>query len=312
MKVVEVPVQEALAPSLLAGYDWALNPYRGCAFDCLYCYAPDVVRIDRADWATTIYVKRGVARALARELKRKQRGVIGMSTVTDPYQPVERKLEVTRHCLEAVAHAGWPISVLTKSPLVVRDLDLLAKIPGAEVGISLATGLDAERKRWEPSCPSVPARLEALGKVADAGVRAYVFAGPLLPEGSAEGLRALARGAAAAGAAEVMADTMHPRPGPLTEIIGRVSGMGDGERERRSGALLRRLEAECASAGVAFSVAANWKPRASNGRGGGDHLVPAGAAKQHAPVLEQPREVARLGAARANALPVGVRLEEFD
>ena len=72
MKVVEVDVGEALAPSLLAGYDWALNPYRGCAFDCLYCYAPEVVRLDRASWADTIYVKRGAATALARELRRKR------------------------------------------------------------------------------------------------------------------------------------------------------------------------------------------------------------------------------------------------
>jgi DNA repair photolyase len=312
VKVVEVPVGEALARSLLAGYDWALNPYRGCAFDCLYCYAPDVVRVERSAWATTIFVKRGLPTALARELKRKERGVIGMSTVTDPYQPVERKLEVTRRCLEAVARAKWPVSVLTKSPLVTRDLDLLAKIPGAEVGVSLVTGLDAERKRWEASCPPVAARLGALKEVVDAGVRGYIFAGPLLPEGSAEGLRALARGAADAGAFEVMADTMHARQGELAQIVRKVSGLEDGERERRSLAMLRRLEEECRQAGVPFAVAANWKPRASGGGRGGDHLVAARAAKQDAPVLEQPGKVARLRAPLADALAVDIRLEEFD
>ncbi len=303
---------KALARSLLAGYDWALNPYRGCAFDCLYCYAPDVVRVERSAWAKTIFVKRGLPDALSRELKRKQRGVIGMSTVTDPYQPVERKLEVTRRCLEAILRAKWPVSVLTKAPLVTRDLDLLRKIPGAEVGISLVTGLDGERKRWEASCPPVEARLAALKEVAEAGVRAYVFAGPLLPDGSAEGLRALAQGAAKAGAAEVMADTMHARQGELADIVRRTSGLEDGERERRSLAVLRRLEEECRQAGVAFTVAANWKPRASRGDGGGDHLVAPRAAKQDPPVLQKPREVARLRAPLADALAVDVRLEEFD
>jgi len=312
VKVVEVSADQALAPSLLAGYDWALNPYRGCAFDCLYCYAPDVVRIDRAAWADTIFVKRSVPTLLAKEMKRKRRGVIGLSTVTDPYQPLERRLEVTRRCLEAIARAGWPVSVLTKGPLVVRDLDILKRIEGAEVGFSVATGLDAERKRWEPRCPPVAARFDALRAVTEAGVRAYVFAGPLLPEGSAEGVRELAVRAKEAGAAEVMADTMHARPGALLDIIGRTSGLEDAERLRRSEALLRRLEGECRLSGVPFSRAANWKPRASERGRGRDHLVPPRAAKKDPAVLEHLREVARPAAPLADTLALDLRLEEFD
>ncbi len=312
MPVVEVPVREALAPSLLAGYDWALNPYRGCAFDCLYCYAPDVVRVPREAWAETIYVKRAAPSTLARELKRKRKGVIGLSTVTDPYQPIEKTLEVTRRCLEVIARAGWPVSVLTKSPLVVRDLDILAKIPGAEVGFSIATASEGERKRWEPSCPPIDARFEALRQVTEAGVRGYVFAGPLFPESEAASVTGLAARAAAAGADEVMADTLHSRPGKLEGLIDRTCPVPPSQRALRTGRLLDALEAACAASGVAFTLAANWKPRASHGGRGRDHLVAPRTAEEDAPVLEEPREVARLPAALAHALAADVRLEEFD
>jgi DNA repair photolyase len=310
--VTEIPVGQALAPSLLAGYDWALNPYRGCAFDCLYCYAPDVVRMDRSTWGETIFVKRAIPTVLARELKRKKRGVIGMSTVTDAYQPVERKLEVTRRCLEVIARAGWPVSVLTKSPLVARDIDLLQKIEGAEVGFSIATGDDAERRRWEPSCPPIQARFDALRQVAKEGVRAYVFAGPLLPDGDPGAMRALAKAAAAAGAAEVMADLMHPRPGPLAAIIDATSLLGAPRRESRARALLEALEAACNDEGVRFTRAMNFEPRDSNGGGRHEHLVPARAAKQDAPVLGDAREIRGAAAALADPLAVDLGAYEFD
>ncbi len=312
MPFVEVPVRGALAPSLLAGYDWALNPYRGCAFDCLYCYAPDVVRVERESWAETIFVKRAAPSVLARELKRKRKGVIGLSTVTDPYQPIEKELEVTRRCLEVIARAGWPVSVLTKSPLVTRDLDILRKIPGAEVGFSIATSSEGERKRWEPSCPPIGARFEALRQVTAGGVRGYVFAGPIFPESSPSAVVGLAAQAAAAGAFEVVADSMHSRPGKLAALIDRNSPVAPAKRAEKTGALLSALEAACAAEGVPFTLAANWKPRALNGGGRGHHLVPARAAEKDPAVLEQPREVARLPAALAHALAADASLEEFD
>ncbi len=313
-RVVEVPCRQALAPSLLSGYDWALNPYRGCAFDCLYCYAPDVVRIDRASWARTVFVKRSAPTVLAREVKRRARGVVGISTVTDAYQPVERRLEVTRRCLEVLARAGWPVSVLTKSPLVTRDLDLIARGGESEVGFSVATGDDAERRRWEPSCPPVPARFAALEEVARAGVRAYVFAGPLYPESSPESVRALARQAAAAGAAEVMADSLHSRPGELARVIDARCPVPAGGRAAAHAALLGALADECERLGLPLVEAQNWKPRASRGGGGGrkDRAVPAGAAVEGAAVVEQPGEVGRARASLADRLSLDARLQEFD
>jgi DNA repair photolyase len=309
---VEVPCSQALAPSLLAGYDWALNPYRGCALDCLYCYAPDVVGIDRASWASTVFVKRSIPTLLAREVRKKPRGIVGVSTVTDAYQPAEKRLEVTRRCLEVLARAQWPVSVLTKSALVTRDLDLLTTIPSAEVGFSIATGADLERRRWEPSCPPIGARIEALRRVAQAGVRAYVFAGPLFPESQEASVRLLARLAAEAGASKLIADALHRRPGGLERVLEATSPTPRRHWAERTEALLVALEDECRQAALPFARAQNWKPRPSGGDRRDDHLVAARAAVEEASVLKQPREVARLAAPFAQALPVDASLQEFD
>jgi len=310
--IVEVPCVQALAPSLLAGYDWALNPYRGCALDCLYCYAPDVVGIGRSTWGETVFVKRSIPTVLAKEVRKKRRGVVGISTVTDGYQPAEKRLEITRRCLEVLARARWPVSVLTKCPLVTRDLDLLTTIPAAEVGFSIATGDDRERRLWEASCPPIGARIEALRAVAGAGVRAYVFAGPLYPESQESSVRILARLSAEAGAAELIADSLHPRAGALERVLEATTPQPRREWHERGEALMLALEDECREVGLPFARAQNWKPRASSGNGGDDHLVAARAAEEQAPVLEQPREVARLAAPFAQAFPVDARLHEFD
>ncbi len=310
-RLVEVACKQALAPSLLSGYDWALNPYRGCAFDCLYCYAPDVVRVDRSSWAQTISVKRSAPTVLAREVRKRERGVVGVSTVTDPYQPVERELEVTRRCLEVLDRAGWPVSVLTKGPLVTRDIDLLARGPENEVGFSIATGDDRERRRWEPRCPSVDARFEAMAEVAEAGVRTYVFAGPLYPESSPDAVRQIARRAAAAGAAEVMADALHARPGELDRRINETCPVPAEDRKGRHTTLVGALRSACGREGIAFLEAENWKPRRSRGDGQ-ERPVSAGATVEQPAVVQQPRKIARPGATLADRLSLDARLHEFD
>jgi DNA repair photolyase len=237
---------------------------------------------------------------------------VGISTVTDAYQPVEKRLEITRRCLEVLQRARWPVSVLTKSPLVARDLDLLSSMPACEVGFSIATGDDLERRRWEKSCPPIGARIEALRAVAKAGVRGYVFAGPLFPESKEESVRVLARLAADAGAGELIADTLHPRPGPLERVLEAASPAPRGEWADRSERLVAALEDECGRVGLPFARAQNWKPRGSSGDGGNHHLVAAGATVEEASVLQKPREVARLAAPFAQALPPDARLQEFD
>jgi DNA repair photolyase len=101
-----------------------MNPYRGCAHGCRYCYAPNIMRIPRREWGRFVEVKRNIPKILSDELKKKKKGVVGISTTTDPYQPVEKKYKLTRFCLEQLLKHDFPVSVLTKSRLVSRDLDI--------------------------------------------------------------------------------------------------------------------------------------------------------------------------------------------
>ncbi len=133
------------------------------------------------EWGAFVDVKVNAAEVLAKQIKRTKRGSITFSTVTDPYQPSERKYELTRACLEVLAAYDFSISILTKSTLVLRDLDVFRRLKDVEVGFTITT-LDEELRRiFEPRSSSVSARLAALAELADANVRTWAFCGPLLP-----------------------------------------------------------------------------------------------------------------------------------
>jgi len=212
-RVRVVEAKTALSPSGLEGLRWALNPYRGCAHECAYCYAPSVLRIDRGGWGSHVEVRQNLPSLLARELKRKERGVVGLATVTDPYQPAEAELSVTRLCLEQLLRHGWPVSVLTKSDLVVRDIDLLSRFKEAEVGFTITTLDEHQRRLLEPGAPPVARRLAAMRLVSESGVRAYAFIGPVYPTSSVGEVRELVRRVHDAGGASVMLDRLNLRPG---------------------------------------------------------------------------------------------------
>jgi len=104
-----------------------------------------------------------------------------LSSVCDPYQPLEHRYQLTRACLEALREWGWGIDILTKSPLVTRDLDMLSTTPGVSVGFSIPTDNDGVRKVLEPNAPPISARLSALKRVHEAGISTWVFIAPILP-----------------------------------------------------------------------------------------------------------------------------------
>jgi DNA repair photolyase len=212
-RVKTVDIKSALSPSGLPGLKWSLNPYRGCAHGCAYCYAPSVLRVGREAFSAAIEVRRNIAAVLARELDRRERGVVGLATVTDPYQPLEARFQLSRMCLEQLAQHGWPVSVLTKSDLVARDLDVLGRMPDAEVGFTITTLDEHVRRLLEPGSPPVARRLAGMRLVADAGVRAYAFIGPVYPTASPQDVRALVRAVQGAGASSVMLDRLNLRPG---------------------------------------------------------------------------------------------------
>jgi DNA repair photolyase len=170
------------------GFHYSLNPYRGCAFNCSYCYAPAFVFDDNArkEWGRWIAVKANAAALLRKAGQRgKLRGKnIYMSTVTDPYQPIERKLELTRTCLQALL--DYPprlLTVQTRSPLVVRDIDLFQQMTPGRIAVcmSITTDDEAVRKLFEPSCAPIAARLKAIQTVREAGIPTQASIAPLLP-----------------------------------------------------------------------------------------------------------------------------------
>ncbi len=183
MIVREIECQSILTKSGIEVVDYALNPYVGCGHGCVYCYARFMKRFTghKEEWGEFVDVKVNAAEVLARQMRRAKRGNIAFGTVTDPYQPLERKYKITRACLEVLTAYDFPISILTKSDLVLRDLDLLRRLKDVEVGFTI-TALDEEVRRvFEPRSSPVPARLAALAELAEAGVKTWAFCGPLLP-----------------------------------------------------------------------------------------------------------------------------------
>lgn len=179
--IKEILVKTALSPSKLPGLDYALNPYRGCEHACIYCYAPSVIHWDRGEWGKLVEAKVNLPRILSKELRSKKKCVVGLGTVTDPYQPVEKKYEITRTCLELLLMHDFPVCIQTKSSLVLRDMDLLKKFTNIEVGVTLTTLDDSVRAKMEPGASSVEERLRALSELSKNGIKTWVFLGPVMP-----------------------------------------------------------------------------------------------------------------------------------
>lgn len=179
-RVLEIDAKTALTPFGM-GSGWSLNPYGGCVHACLYCYVPDVAKLERPNWGSYVLVKRNLPALLSQELRAKSKDEIFMSSATDPYQPIEGRARITRLSLEALARNPWPLRVLTRSPLVVRDIDLFRSMDDVEVGLSIPTFDEGARKILEPHAPPIPARLKALRRLAEAGISTYVSFAPAYP-----------------------------------------------------------------------------------------------------------------------------------
>src|SRR5512139_2882821 len=190
-------VREIIAKSILsksAIQDYALNAYVGCTHDCSYCYARFMKRFTAhtEPWGSFVDVKVNAPELLALEVVRKKKGRVWVSGVCDAYQPLERRYQVTRRCLAILVDHGWPVTVQTKSPLVLRDLDILRHAPEAEVGFTITTAHERIRRIFEPGAPPIARRIEALATLHAAGVATFVMVAPLLP--GAEELAALLTG----------------------------------------------------------------------------------------------------------------------
>ena len=213
MKIHEVECKTALSRSTLPGLVYSLNPYRGCMHNCAYCYAPCVLRVSRENWGMVLYVKKNIPRVLSKEVKTKKPGIVGISTVTDPYQPVEKTYQLTRLCLEQLLRYDFPAHVQTKSALVTRDLDLLSRFSDAQIMFSIGTLHEHERIILEPGSSPIQTRLAALKLCSEAGVRTAVFFGPIYPTITLGEIPSFLDTIKDAGAQELWVDKLRLRPG---------------------------------------------------------------------------------------------------
>lgn len=173
------------ASGFISEFDFTLNPYSGCTFGCSYCYAAFFVRdqMKQDTWGQWVQIKEN-----ALILLRKNRRVplnnksIYMSSVTDPYQPIERDLELTRSILEELVSYHKPRLVIqTRSPIVVRDIDLLKRFDTVQVNMTITTDDEQVRKIFEPTCSSIKARFAAITQIHQAGIPTCITITPLLP-----------------------------------------------------------------------------------------------------------------------------------
>jgi len=202
---------------------WTINPYRGCEFACRYCYARYTHEFmemrDGVDFERKIYVKQQAAGLLRHDLRRVKPGEpIALGTATDPYQPAERRYEVTRGILEEFArHRGFELGIVTKSNLIVRDLDLLKEVArGNRLSVHITvTTLDVELARiLEPRAPRPDLRIDAVRTLSHAGLRVGVSCSPVVPgiTDASKDLEAVIATAAAAGADYVFANPLFLKP----------------------------------------------------------------------------------------------------
>jgi DNA repair photolyase len=183
MKIAEVYCKNALSKSKIPGMDYALNPYIGCEHACVYCYAEFMKKYTnhKEEWGEFVDVKINIVDRLRQQIKRTKPGTIMIGTVTDAYQPLEEKYQLTRRCLEILADFDFPVDIQTKSDLVIRDIDILKQIKSKEIGFTI-TCIDPKiEKAFEPKTSELEKRFEALKKLKENGLPVFVFFGPILP-----------------------------------------------------------------------------------------------------------------------------------
>jgi DNA repair photolyase len=230
----EEPCRSALNRVKGMSFKWSLNPYTGCVHRCTFCFVRAFER--RADrpsddrYGTSIRVKTNVAEVLERELRRPswKGDLVAMGTATDPYQPAEGRYRLTRACIERLAAHRTPIHLITRGPLIVRDVDVLAhaaRQARLSITVSLPT-LDHDIwRRTEPGTAPPAKRLRAVRALVDAGLDVGIGMAPILPglTDDPAGLEAVVRAAREAGATGAWANLLYLRPGTREHFLDRLA-----------------------------------------------------------------------------------------
>lgn len=185
VKIKEKLCRTILSPSKLPGCDYVINPYVGCLHGCVWCYAKfmrSYTGHENEEWGFFVDAKINAPEVLIKDIRRlKDKPTIFLSSVCDPYQPIEAKYKLTRQCLEILSQFDFPIGILTQSKLVTRDIDLFKQFEDIEVGISFITMDEKATRIFQPGTASPKEKVKALKKLHQAGVKTYIHVGPILP-----------------------------------------------------------------------------------------------------------------------------------
>lgn len=183
IKIREIKAKSIISKSNLPGTEYVINPYTGCIHCCLYCYARFMKRFTghSEPWGEFIDVKINGPELIPEETLKYRGKTIYLSSVTDPYNPLEGKYKLTREILKKLIPLKPDLGIQTKSDLILRDIDLLTKFRNCQAGLTIITLNDNLRKEIEPSTSPIQKRIETLKKLREAGIKTYVFIGPILP-----------------------------------------------------------------------------------------------------------------------------------
>jgi len=182
LKVKEITAKSILNKSKI--FTYCLNPYTGCQINCRYCYARLFMRRYSGHseaWGEFVDAKINAPELLKKQLDKAKKGTVWISSVCDPYQPLEAKYKLTRRCLRELVNKQFPVNIQTKSKLVLRDMDLLQELEEIEVGFTITTDDERMAKLFEPRATPVKERLTALETIHSLGIKTFAFVGPLLP-----------------------------------------------------------------------------------------------------------------------------------
>jgi len=182
MIISKIRAKTALGKSYIANY--TINPYVGCSHACRYCYADYYTKRIYGithHWGEYVFIKENLPQLLQNELISKTPGTIYISSLTDPYQPIESQTKLTRTILSILKEHDWPIIIQTKSALVRRDLDIFSLFSDVTVGFTIITPKENIRCLLEPRASTIEARISALKEIHNVGIKTYVFIGPIMP-----------------------------------------------------------------------------------------------------------------------------------
>ncbi len=180
--VREVNTKHALGISKMKELNYVFNPYLGCFHGCLYCYAIDLSNKEiSSNWGNTVYVRMNVLDLLKKEIHTYKRGIVGVSSITDPYHAIEGKYKITGNAVDFLASNGFYVTVQTKSPLALRDMGIFIKHrKNVDIGYTITTLNSEISKKIEPYAPLPETRLRAIKKFSSNGINSWIFMGPII------------------------------------------------------------------------------------------------------------------------------------